>query len=176
MNYIYERRTDATILSPVDWVAVKELLISLRTDAKLSPAQLAMKMGVPRSTINRIENLRTRANNAVDLDTIELWTQAVEITLPSFFERISLLKATHQETDNSPPSVEQVAQTDDSALLASAVLAEHEAAISAELDRERIRSVVVEELKREREREAATRASKKSKSRGKDRKDARRSG
>lgn len=173
MNYRYERRTDATILGLVDWPALKELLKRLRMDAHLSPAQLANRMGVRRSTINRIEDLRTRADNAVDLDTIELWTRAVEITLPSFFEQISALKLPAQQTEDRPSPAEQVTPKDEIAPLA-AVLDTHAADISRDIERERLRSIVVEELRHEREREAAARASKKSKSRAKNRSHARR--
>lgn len=97
MNCWAKERTDATILTGVDWVRVRAELKECRVAARLSQVGLARKMSevaaannakkakTNKSTINRIENIYGEPDHVPDLDTIERWVLATGRTLGSFF-------------------------------------------------------------------------------------------
>jgi transcriptional regulator with XRE-family HTH domain len=79
---------DATILDGVDWTRVREELKECRQAVKLNQVALAKKIGVNKSTVNRIENVYGEPDHKPDLETIAAWTEATGFTLSSFFATI----------------------------------------------------------------------------------------
>jgi transcriptional regulator with XRE-family HTH domain len=92
--------TDATIMGGVNWIRVRELLADCREQSNLNASALARKMGVHKSTIHRIENVRDLPDYTTDLETIEAWTRATGMTLSSFFAQIETLSGTSSEAQN----------------------------------------------------------------------------
>lgn len=92
----------------MDWALVRKQMIAARKRAKLSPAALARSMNVPRSTITRVENLRDRRDNSVNLVTIDAWVRATGTTLADFF--LTLERAAVRSDDAELDLLSETAQ------------------------------------------------------------------
>lgn len=78
---------------------LRVVLRQLRTDARLSPEELATEADVSRSTIYRLENGEIEEP---DLQTLRRIVGALGVTLSSFFAQIEGLKGPRTELQNLP--------------------------------------------------------------------------
>lgn len=75
----------------VNWKRLRGELAACRVAAGLNQTQLAHRIGIAKSTVNRIENVYGEPDHVPDLDTIERWVIETSLTLASFFARIEAL-------------------------------------------------------------------------------------
>lgn len=77
----------------MDYRKIRETLQAIRFERRMDVPELAEEAGINKSTLYRLEDVSEDAERAVDLETIEKLTSAMEITLSEFFRRIEGLPA-----------------------------------------------------------------------------------
>lgn len=112
----------------VNWARVREELKACREAAKLGQVPLARKIGVNKSTINRIENVYGEPDHVPDLDTIERWTLATGVKVSDFFRRVEAPAAGAAHAQKgiapSPPLTQGDRDDEDRTVSAERALAE----------------------------------------------------
>jgi transcriptional regulator with XRE-family HTH domain len=93
--------THAYSAGMVDLKRVRAALRQLRTDANLTPEELADEVGVDRSTVYRIENPNSRQSPRID--TVSAIVESRGLTLSDFFAQIEGLPPTRRHELHSPP-------------------------------------------------------------------------